>query len=66
MPHIVLGLTIYFASVVPVGSFLLRKFVGGMYSPMFKESPHYVYLSLKPSSNLSYTTDYNFTFHQVL
>ena len=30
----------------PVGSLLLRKFLGGMYSPFFKESPHYVFLSL--------------------
>ena len=46
MPQIILGLTIFFVSMIPVGSFLFRKFVGGMYSPMFKEYPHYVFLSL--------------------
>lgn len=46
MPQIVLGLTIFFASMIPVGSLLYRKFVGGMYSPFFKQYPHYVFLSL--------------------
>lgn len=46
MPHIILGLTIFFASMIPLGPLLFRKFVGGMYSPLFKEYPHYVFLSL--------------------
>jgi len=46
MPQIVIGLTIFFASVIPVGSLLFTKFVGGMYSPFFRQYPHYVFLSL--------------------
>lgn len=46
MPHIILGLTMFFALEVSVGSLLLKKLTGGMYSPFFKELPHYVYLSI--------------------
>jgi len=46
MPQIILGLTMFFALMIPYGSLLLTKMSGGMYGPFFKQYPHYVFLSV--------------------